>query len=70
MSNDNNFDAELNGIMLEYAELLQSFEKLVSDYANAKTPEEQEFINFKLAEYKRQLLILKQQVAIAKSKKK
>ena len=62
------YNAELNGIVLEYTEMLQTMQKLIFDYTNAKTEAEKDFINYEIQEYKRQLTILKQRIAVFKAK--
>ena len=69
MAHEEQFDAEVNGIMIEYAELVASFDKLMADYAKATTDEERSFINYAIEDYKRQLTILKQRIAAAKLNK-
>ena len=38
------YNAELNGIVLEYTEMLSTMQKLIFDYTNAKTDEAKDFI--------------------------
>ena len=63
------FNAELNGIVLEYTEMLATMQKLIFDYTNAKTEEAKDLINYEIQEYKRQLTILKQRIAVFKANK-
>lgn len=62
------YNAELNGIVLEYTEMLSTMQKLIFDYTNAKTDEAKDFINYEIQEYKRQLTILKQRIASFKAR--
>ena len=68
MDKQTEYNAELNGIVLEYIEMLATMQKLIFDYTNAKTDEAKDFINYEIQEYKRQLTILKQRIASFKAK--